>query len=143
MAYSKITLALVAFGCALMPVFQGSDAAAQNEAETPDHDARMDVLNRHLKAYKDRDLDRFVATFAPDAEVYSNGMIARGRKEIRAFYKLNFVPGAPRIVVESRDANEQYVFLSVRYLFSDGQEHCCSLSEYEIKDGTITYLAAN
>ena len=139
----------------LMVVFVGSalcwspalsaEEPAQEPATAvdPQAAARIEAVQRHVDAYRSRNLDRFVATFTPDAEVYANGMVARGHEEIRALYRLNFTPGAPSIKVHESGLSGNFVYLSVGYVLSSGEEMCCSYSEYEVRDGKISYLAAS
>ena len=115
------------------PVAQNSDAALNDDVR---------ALQRHLDAYRSGDLDRFVATFAPDAVVRADGFVAIGHDQIKALYSLNFVPGAPTIRVHDRGLNGERIYISVGYVFEDGQEMCCSYSEYEITNGRISFLEA-
>lgn len=114
-------------------VAETSDAAISNDVR---------VLQRHIDAYRSGDLDRFVATFAPDAVVRADGFVAIGHAQIRALYELNFVPGAPKIQVRDRGLNGERIYISVGYVFENGQEICCSYSEYEITNGRISFLEA-
>lgn len=115
-------------------------AAAEEQASNA---AKAAVVQRHVDAYRARDLDRFIATFAPDAEVHANGLIAVGHDQIRAFYKLNFAPNAPRIVIKNSGMSGPYVYLAVAFITGDGEELCCSHSEYEVTDGRITFLTSS
>lgn len=120
-----------------------NSAAAVDSAEEAEARARIAAVQAHVDAYRSGNLDRFVATFTPDAEVYANGMVAVGREQIRALYAANFAPGAPSIRIDDSGINGELVFLSVGYVFADGREMCCSLSEYEVSDGKIAYLATS
>ena len=115
----------------------------QPVAQQAQDEARIAAVQRHVDAYRSGNLDQFVATFTPDAEVYANGMVARGQNEIRELYRLNFQPGAPKIRIHDSGIAGNFVYLSVGYVTSDGQEICCSYSEYEVRDGKISYLAAS
>ncbi|MEL7189243.1 MAG: nuclear transport factor 2 family protein [Pseudomonadota bacterium] len=105
--------------------------------------AKAQAVQRHIDAYRSRDLDRFVATFAPNAQVYANGMVATGHKQIREFYRLNFAPGAPKISIRESGMAGPYVYVTIGYVTKDGNEVCCSYSEYEVIEGKITYLSAS
>ncbi|MEL7199243.1 MAG: nuclear transport factor 2 family protein [Pseudomonadota bacterium] len=130
-------------GTATLAKENGANASAQAAKDQAAITAKVQAVQRHVDAYRSRDLDRFVATFAPDAEVYANGMVAKGHKQIRALYKLNFAPGSPRIVVKDSGISGPYVFVSIGYVLEDGSELCCSSSEYEVIDGKVTYLAVS
>ncbi len=133
-----------ALGCASLLAAQ-DDAGAKEAAEvsTSTEQERIAAVEAHIEAYRSGDIDRFIATFTPDAEVYSNGIVAKGRDEIRALYRLNFQPGAPKVEIQDCDASGQFVFVSVAYVFSDGREICCSVSEFEVRDGKISYIGAS
>lgn len=106
-----------------MAVSQNSSADSGEDVSAPDPEAaaRLAAVERHVDAYKSGNLDRFVATFTPDAQVYGNGMVATGHKEIRNLYRLNFASGAPRIRVESIEYTDQFVFIMVAYLMNNGE----------------------
>lgn len=136
--------ALMVVGC--LPVAAQDTEHSQPvepRKESADIAAKTKVVQRHIDAYRARDLDGFIATFAKDAEVYANGMVAVGHKQIKALYALNFAPGAPDILVKNSGMSGPFVFVSISFVLSDGQEVCCSYSEYEVIDGKITYLAAS
>lgn len=137
---TSVALALAGFASAAAS--QPSPDQRSVQAIDADSDRRA-AIERHIEAYRSGNLDRFVATFAPDAEVYANGLTARGRAQIRDLYRLNFAPGAPKIRIESIEIGERYIFVSAGFVLPDGSEMCCSISEYEIVDGQVTYLAAS
>ncbi len=125
---------------------QGTAPAPEAASQTaPDAQtlARISAVQNHVNAYRSRNMDRFIATFTPDAEVHANGLVAVGHDEIRAFYRLNFAPGAPTIRIDDSGVSGQYVFLSVGYVMLDGTEMCCSYSEYEITNGKVSYIGAS
>lgn len=111
--------------------------ATQDEVEKP---SASEVVQVHVDAYRSGHLERFVRTFSPDAVVVANGMVARGRYEIREIYRLNFAPGAPGIRIVESGADGDTVYLTVAYTFADGGERCCSYAEYTVKNGKIVHL---
>lgn len=121
---------------------QAADQAAASAPDPADL-AKVAAVQRHVDAYRSGSLDRFVATFTPNAVVQANGMTARGHREIRALYALNFAPGAPAIRIAESGLTGTGVFLSVGYVFDNGEEMCCSYSEYEISDGKISALRSS
>ena len=134
---------LLAAPLALLTPTLAAETQAPADAQTAQNEAKVAAVQAHVDAYRSGDLDRFVATFTPDAEVHANGMVARGHDEIRAFYRLNFGPQAPEIkIIDSGFAGE-FVLLTAGYTFSNGSELCCSYSEYEVRDGKISYLASS
>ena len=134
---SILVLAAVA---ALAPLPALVPAAAQPQSAF--EQAAVSAVQANIDAYRSWDLDRFVATFAPDAVVMANGITAKGHAQIRAFYASNFagVPHTIRIV--ESDIEDGVVTVTVAYTFSDGQELCCSYSEYVAQGGKITFLSA-
>lgn len=129
---------------AVMALFAGSFAHAQGaDAPTAEDAKALATVEQHIASYRTGNLDRFVATFAPNAEVYANGMEARGHKEIRAIFALNFAKGAPKVRVEEIEVSNGMVYVTTAYVFANGEEICCALSEYEVVDGKIAYLSAS
>ncbi|MEM9502195.1 MAG: nuclear transport factor 2 family protein [Pseudomonadota bacterium] len=105
-----------------------------NEAEA------VSAVQRHVDAYRSGSLDRFVATFAPDATVTVSGVTASGRAEIRAFYASNFADNPHTIRVVDSGMGNGFVYVTAAYTFSDKIERCCSYSEYEVRGGKIASL---
>ena len=103
-------------------------------------EAKIAAIQAHVDAYRSGDLDRFVSTFTHDAIVRADGFVAIGRDQIRALYELNFVPGAPSIKVHDSGLSGENVYLTIGYVFEGGQEMCCSYSEYEVRDGKVSFL---
>ena len=103
-------------------------------------DGAAAVVQNHVDAYRSGDLDRFVATFSKDATVVGNGVVAKGRSEIRAFYAPNFVASAPTIRIADSSMVGKEVYLSIAYIFADGSEQCCSSSYYTVRGGKISRL---
>lgn len=141
----RIIGALVAAGALcwtpLAAAQEGEPAAlTKEEAEIA---ARVAVVQGHIDAYRTGNLDRFMATFTPDAEVYADGYVARGQREIRAAYRMNFAPGAPKMRIENSGLAGQFVFITHALELSDGREVCCTYSEYEVRDGKISYVATS
>ena len=107
---------------------------------TNDDASRMAAVQQHVEAYRSGDLDRFVATFTPDAVVRADGFVAMGHEQIRAMFELNFLPGSPSLRVHDSGIKGDTVYLNAGYVTQDGRELCCSYSEYEITDGKISFL---
>ncbi len=148
---SRVAMARAAFAVFLVTsgLAQAQTLPTATEAAAPvadvdaDRAARVAVVQRHVDAYRSGNLDRFVATFTSDAQVFALGLAATGHKEIRALYRLNFGPDAPSIRIVSSEVNDNFVFLEAAYVMKNGDEICCSYSEYEVRDGKISYLAAS
>ncbi len=111
-----------------------SDAQAQ---------AMADAVQRHVDAYRSGDLERFVATFTHDAVVDSDGMVSTGHAEIRAAYAMGFQLGFPQIFITESGVVGDRVYLMIGYVFPDGEEICCTRSEYWVRDGKISYVLNN
>lgn len=116
---------------------------ASADAELAAAKAKMNAIQRHVDAYRTGDLDRFVATFTHDAVVRADGYVAMGREQIRAMYALNFAPGAPSLKVYDSGLAGENVFLSAGYVLDSGEEMCCSYSEYEVRDGKVSFLVTS
>ncbi len=141
-----ITASALLWSASAIAQEQGSAAAsdsAQQSAPDPQTLAKVAAVQDHVDAYRSRNMDRFIATFTPDAEVHANGLVAVGHDEIRALYRLNFAPDAPTIRIEDSGVSGEYVFLSVGYIMADGAEMCCSYSEYEITNGKVSYIGTS
>ncbi|KWV90602.1 nuclear transport factor 2 family protein [Erythrobacter sp. YT30] len=134
---------LIAFGAVPAIAEEPAAAPVEQTQQQADAQAKAKAVQRNVDAYRARDLDRFVATFASDAEVYAEGMVAKGHKQIRALYALNFAPGAPRIKIKESGMSGPFVFITAAYVDKSGQELLYSYSEYEVIDGKITYLSSN
>ncbi|MEM7779711.1 MAG: nuclear transport factor 2 family protein [Pseudomonadota bacterium] len=100
----------------------------------------FEAVQRHVDAYRSGDIDQFVATFSPDAVVRADGFVAMGRAQIRALYELNFEPGAPQLRIHESYQSDGKIVLRIGYVMPDGQEFCCSVSEYEVTDGKVSAL---
>mgnify|MGYP001815474923 CR=1 FL=1 len=140
-----LSLALAAMCCTSMVNAQdgAQDGPPSQQTSAPSDQAKIAAVQRHVDAYRSGSLDRFVATFTPDAEVYANGMVAVGHAQIRALYAANFAPGAPSITIENSGLSNGQVFLSVGYVFDNGEQMCCSYTEYEVVGGKISYLESS
>jgi len=116
--------------------------SASAQPQNANEQAAIRAVQAHIDAYRSWNLERFVATFAPDATVVANGMTATGHAQIRAFYAKNFedVPHTIRIVDSAIDGS--VVTVTIAYTFADGRERCCSYSEYVASGGKITFLSA-
>lgn len=108
-------------------------------AETPG----ATTVQRHVDAYRARDMQAFLATFASDAVLVYGGMTFQGHAEIREAYSLNFAPGAPKIEVMASGSDGATIWMETSYRFANGQEICCGYSEYTIESGKITMLVVH
>jgi hypothetical protein len=54
--------------------------------ESAEHEARLKLVEEHLRAENDHDLDALMATFGQDAKFNLNGMPLNDRESIRAMY---------------------------------------------------------
>lgn len=136
---------LPVLACFAMPASakeQSAPAPQMQPASVADANARIAVVQAHIDAYRSGNIDRFVATFAKDAVVRADGFVAVGHDQIKALYALNFEPGAPSIRVHDSGVAGDIVQVSVGYVFADGQEVCCSLSEYEVTNGKVSFLVS-
>ncbi|UAB79538.1 nuclear transport factor 2 family protein [Erythrobacter sp. SCSIO 43205] len=139
----RLNFAFVGAGACLLAFATPSVAEEHTPASIADSNARIAAVQAHIDAYRSGDLDRFVATFAPDAEVYANGMSAVGHAQIKALYALNFKPGAPDLRIYDNGVDGDVVWMSAGYVYANGEEMCCSLSEYKVRGGKISFLSSN
>ena len=109
----------------------------------PAAEARVAVVQAHVDAYRSGNLNRFMATFAPNAEVYGPGIVAVGRDQIRASYRPNFAPGAPKIRIHSSEVAGELVFLTIGYVSPAGEQLFCSFTEYGVSGDKISYVASS
>lgn len=138
-----IAIAGLGLGGLASPSWANEDAErlpSVTHASTSEANARIAVVQAHIDAYRSGDLDQFVATFAKDAVVRADGFVAIGHEQIKALYALNFEPGAPGIRIHESVIDGEVVRVSIGYVFADGQEMCCSASEYEVTNGKVSFL---
>ena len=140
----KIAKLMTAFAAMLWTVPTMGQIVPQDVAVTDqDTAARLAVVERHVEAYRSGNLDRFMATFAPNAEVYAHDMVAVGRDQIRSFYRANFTPSAPRTRQLSSEAAGEFVFVTVGFYSPAGQQLFCSFTEYGVTGDKISYVASS
>lgn len=99
------------------------------------------AVQNHVDVYRSWDLEAFVDTFAEDAQIMVDGRSARGRAQIREFYRSNFEDVPHTIQIVESGIDKGLVYLTVAYRFEDGYERCCSYGEYYVKDGKIAFLS--
>ncbi|WP_271439000.1 nuclear transport factor 2 family protein [Pontixanthobacter luteolus] len=100
------------------------------------------VVQSHIDAYRARNLNAFMRSFASDAVVVIDGVAVQGHAQIRELYSLNFAPGAPKLKMISSGQADGVVWFESGYVFQDGSELCCGYSEYTVENGKITMLVA-
>jgi hypothetical protein len=103
------------------------------------------VVSDYVAAVNSFDLDRIVATFAPDAYVNDNRREIWGTDGIRGFMAKEFV--GDRVTMEVREVVDHYGTTIVRACF-DGEydktnlpEELVMTSYFGTRDGKITSLA--
>ena len=124
---------------ALLALLAGSMPLAPASAQQ----AEAAVVQRHVDAYRAKDMKAFLETFASDAVVIYGGMQFQGRVEIREIYRLNFAPDAPRIKIRASGGDEYIVWIQTAYVLESGQELCCGYSEYTVENGKIVMLVVS
>ena len=123
---------IAAFVAAVAP---GQLASAQGEVGNPS-DAR--AVQAHVDAYRSGSLDRFVASFAPDAQVVMHGVtVASGHDDIRALYQSDFYAGMPKLKITDSGYKAKRVYLSTAMVYPNGAEVCCGYSEFVVRGGKI------
>jgi hypothetical protein len=103
------------------------------------------IVAEHIAAVNDFDLDRIVATFAPDAYVNDNRREIWGTESIRAFMAKEFV--GDHVTMEVREVIDHYGDILVRARY-DGTYDKANLpdefvmtSYFGIREGRIVSLA--
>ena len=140
MRFKLATLAVsLSFFAAAMP----ASAEEKTPASVEQANARIAAVQAHIDAYRSGDLDRFVATFAKDAEVHAMGMTAIGHRQIKEIYRMNFQPGSPGLQIYDNGIDGDMIWASAGYVFPNGEEMCCSLSEYRVEGGKISFLRSD
>ncbi|MDY7098119.1 MAG: nuclear transport factor 2 family protein [Pseudomonadota bacterium] len=128
----RLILAALALAAAPTALSYAQPVAAKESAAA--------VVQAHIDAYRSGNIDRFVATFSSDAVLIANGIKAKGRAQIKAFYASNFGDGAPSIRVTESGKVGDNIYIVTAYDFPDGTTMCCAYSEYVVRGGKITYL---
>ena len=112
--------------------------AISAQAQTHTTETAEEVVNRQLDAYNARDIDKFVATYSEDIEIYKKGVrIMKGHKELRESYT-PFFENNPnlycrienRILISNKVIDKEHVTAKDRILES--------VAIYEVTDGKIT-----
>ena len=138
-----IAFPVLCLGCLSAPAWAESESAPSlpGPAQSVDElNAKLAVVQAHIDAYRSGDIDEFVETFSKDAVVRVDGFVAIGHDQIKALYALNFAPGAPTLRIYESGTHGELVQVSIGYIFADGQEICCSVSEYEVTHGKVSFL---
>jgi dienelactone hydrolase len=79
-------------------------------ADTVADSGAAGVVSRHLAAFGAQDLNAFLGTFAPNAQVYRrDGTVVSGRRALREHYSPMFETGRGRVEVLSRIAEGEWV----------------------------------
>lgn len=99
----------------------------------------LDVVQQQTDAYNRRDIDAYVAVFAPDARIFNfpNGAVLTGQDAIRRAFGPSFArtPGA-RVEVLNRAEQGGYVFIEGR-VSGAGLEPMTGAAIYEVRDRKI------
>lgn len=139
----RFKLATLAVSLSLFAAAMPVSAEEKTPASVEQANARIAAVQAHIDAYRSGDLDRFVATFAKDAEVHAMGMTAIGHRQIKEIYRMNFQPGSPSVQIYDNGIDGDMIWVSAGYVFPNGEEMCCSLSEYRVEGGKISFLRSN
>ena len=131
-----------AIGVGALGALLGSAAAPAHAAppRTVYEKRMITAVQNHVDVYRAWDLEAFVDTFAEDAQIMVDGRSAKGRAQIREFYRSNFEDVPHTIQIIESGVNKGMVYLTVAYRFEDGYERCCSYGEYYVKNGKIAFL---
>lgn len=100
------------------------------------------VVQAQLEAYNERDIDKFVATYSDDVELFAlpDKLLMRGAAQLREQYTQTFADErlhatiVNRIVVGNTVVDHE----RVRLTMPDGPGTIEALAIYEVRDGKIT-----
>ena len=97
----------------------------------------IEVFLEQVDAFNSRDLERFVGTYSPDAQVSRNdGSVVRGRDSLRELYAVRLAN--PRIFCEVRAVAEFGDRWVVAHEFvSDGRNTTEVVATFEVVNGAI------
>ena len=118
-------------------------AACALTAPASARDDAAPVVQRHVDAYRSKNMSAFLSTFAKDAVVIYGGMEFRGHDQIRKAFSLNFAPNAPKFVILSSGGEGDVVWFESGYVFPSGEEICCAYSQYTVRGGKIVSLSVS
>ena len=100
----------------------------------------VEVIDKEIEAYNNRDLEAFVATYNPDAKIYlfPDSLIMSGQDEIRKRYKIRF-DNAPNLHCEitNRIAHGNFVIDHEKITGIQEGTATTAVLIYEVKDGLI------
>ena len=102
--------------------------------------ASVEVINKEVEAYNNRDLEAFVATYTPDAKIYifPDSLIMSGHNDIRKRYKIRF-DNTPNLHCEITNRIVHGNFVIDHEKITGIQEGTATTAVliYEVKDGLI------
>jgi uncharacterized protein (TIGR02246 family) len=142
---AMVACASLLTGCASYRSAQNVDGTAQHSmpasrSENTD-DAVRAVVQRQLDAYNRRDLEAFVAQYAPDVRIYAfpDKLLFQGHEKMRADYGPLFAE-AVGLHAEVTDRIVQGRFVIDREVVTGmpGKERITGLAIYEVTDGRIS-----
>ena len=100
----------------------------------------VEVIKEEVKAYNARDIDGFLATYAPDAKIYlfPDNLIMSGHEEMRPRYKTRF-DSAPNLHCEitSRIVLGNYVIDREKITGIEEGKETNAVLIYEVREGLI------
>jgi len=103
-----------------------------------------DVVAAHNSAYQSGDYSAYMEMFDENAVINLDGLMIQGRDAIAANYAANFRADGPtvRILRQGRVAGGG-IIQQEAYVRADGEEVCCSVTTFRVRDGLIVRLDIN
>ncbi len=102
-------------------------------------DATEAVLDRHLEAFGEGDLDELMQDYADDAVFVAEGTTLRGRDEIRGMYEgmlAEFSGSSVSFTLDERTVVDDYAYITWRAETPDNEYEFAS-NTFVVRDGEI------
>ena len=114
-------------------------APSGSSAETPDklRSDALKIVDQRMIAYNDHDIERFMALYSDDIEIYTypDQLLGQGKKHLRKLFEPMFEEGVVNVKIHGQFVKDSYV---VNHETVDyGESETEYVSVYEVRDGLI------
>jgi len=110
-------------------------SAAANEAQVA---ATAAVVQRALDAWRAGDFEGWIANFAPEVIVITDGLSIEGREQLREVYGAVFDAGVPASHILESGWADGALYVRQREFLPDGTLIGVTYGEYTVANGQIT-----
>ena len=121
---------------------QAQKAAQEAPAADPRIAASARVLQSSLDALRAGNFEGWIARYSPNIVIQSPHMIIKGRKELRAIYRVFFDAGVPSPTILESGWTGERIYVRQREFLPEGTTAGVTYAEYEVKGGLITSVNA-